>query len=115
MQRFEQARVHPALKDMILEAARALAQLDADRLEALAVSCQALSRDFKRESVERKVLSSEARGALVEMGAFESVLAATKANLEVMRRARKLRDELPQYGPGAGRGWQSREVENGHN
>lgn len=115
MQQFERSRVFPALKDMILEAARALTQLDAGRLEALAVSCQALNRNLKRETVERKKLSSEARNALVELGAFASVLDATKANLEVMNRARKLRDELPQYGPGAGRGWQSREVENGHN
>lgn len=115
MQQFEQLRVRPALKDMIVEASRALAQLDADRLEALAVSCQVLNRELKRDSVERKELFSEARSGMVEMGAFASVLDATKANLQVMNRARKLRGELPQYGPRAGRNWQSREDRNGHN
>ena len=115
MLQFEQSRVGPALKDMIVEASRALAQLDADRLEALAFSCQVLNRDLKRDSVERKALFSEARSGVVEMGAFASVLDATKANLQVMNRARKLRGELPQYGPRAGRDWQSTEGRNGHN
>jgi hypothetical protein len=115
MQQFERSRVRPALRDMIVEASRALAQLDADRLEALAVSCQALNRDLKRETVERNALSSEARSVVVEMGAFASVLDATKANLQVMNRAQELCGELPQYGPGVGCGWQSREARNGHN
>jgi hypothetical protein len=36
------------LKDLVIEASRALARLDADRLEELALSCQALNRDLVR-------------------------------------------------------------------
>jgi hypothetical protein len=115
MRQFEQSRVRPALKDLVVEASRALAQLDADRLEALAVSCRVLNRNLDWESVEGNTLPAEVRGAAVEMGAFESVLDATKANLQVMNRAQQLRSELPQYGPGAGCSWQSTEGRNGHN
>ena len=46
-QRAEQSR-HPKLKELVVEASRALARLDADRLEELALSCQALNRDLAR-------------------------------------------------------------------
>jgi hypothetical protein len=38
----------PKLKELVVEASRALAQLDAERLEELALSCQALNRELAR-------------------------------------------------------------------
>ena len=40
MREFGARREHPELKELVVEASRALARLDADRLEELALSCQ---------------------------------------------------------------------------
>ena len=45
----EMRRINPELKQLVGEASRALASLDADRLEELALSCQALNRDSAPE------------------------------------------------------------------
>ena len=47
MQEFGTRRDYPELKELVAEASRALAQLDAGRLEELALSCQALNRDLQ--------------------------------------------------------------------
>ena len=44
MRALEKRRVRPELKELVVEASRALARLDADRLEEMALSCQALNR-----------------------------------------------------------------------
>jgi hypothetical protein len=115
MQRFEKSRVRPALTDMVVEASQALARLDADRLEALAISCLLLNRSLDEETLERETLGSEARNAVADLGTLKTLLAATKANLEVMNRAKDLRRELPQYGPDSAHNWRSTEVRNGNN
>ncbi len=70
------------LKELVIEASRALARLDADRLEELALSCQALNRDLPLPaSPERAALAVEARAAAGEMAAFARVIEATRANL----------------------------------
>jgi hypothetical protein len=38
-------RLHPALRELVVEASQALARLDADRLEELVLCCQALTRE----------------------------------------------------------------------
>ncbi len=106
----------PVLKDIVTEAARALARLDADRLEELALSCRALNRDLACDSTrdvtcdsssdangdgaprllpikeaERARLAGEARAARREMAVLARVLEATRANVQVIERLRELR------------------------
>jgi hypothetical protein len=98
MLEFGARREQPELKDLVVEASRALANLDADRLEELALSCQALNRDLKPENEEeRKLLASQAREAAQDMAVFARVLDATRANLKVMNRLRDLRAGRLEY------------------
>jgi hypothetical protein len=106
-------RVHPELKELVAEASRALACLDADRLEELALCCQALNRDRTPEdSVERRELARQAREATGDMAIFARVLEATRANLNVMNRLRELCGGRLEYGE---RGWARREGCRGDN
>lgn len=92
MRELERLRAHPDLKALVAEASRALARLDADRLEELAMSCQALNRDLAPLTVEkRSELAHEAREAAGDMAVFAKVLEVTRANLSVMNRLRELR------------------------
>ena len=62
MQESGARREHPGLKELVVEASRALARLDAGRLEELALSCQALTRDLARANrVERTSFAGQAR------------------------------------------------------
>jgi aminopeptidase N len=92
----------PLLKDVVVEASRALARLDADRLEELALSCAALNRDLQVDAKARAELAAEAREAAGEMAVFARVLEATRANLTVMNRLRELRAGRNRYGAGRG-------------
>ena len=94
MREITPSRVTPELKEIVTEASRALAFLDAERLEELACCCQALNRDLPpRREVARQALEARA-----DMALFAHVLEATRANLNVMRRLRELRQGLVQYG-----------------
>ena len=83
------------LKETVAEASRALARLDAGRLEELALSCQALNRDLAE--ADNKRLAVEFREAESEMAVFARVLEATRANLQVMNRLRELREGRLEY------------------
>jgi aminopeptidase N len=99
MQGFGAPREHPELKELVVEASRALARLDADRLEELALSCQALNRDLKPLRPEnRTLLARQAHEAAGDMATFARVLEATRANLDVMNRLRDLRAGRLEYG-----------------
>ena len=86
------------LREVVSEASRALALLDAERLEELARACEALNRDalnrdaLKWDHVERAAAARQARDAAGEMAVFARVLDATRANLAVMNRLRDLRE-----------------------
>ena len=87
-----------------MEASRALARLDADRLEELALSCQALEpRSGARRSGAtgcgdaRAALARERKEAEGDMAVFARVLEATRANLDVMNRLRELRAGRLEY------------------
>jgi hypothetical protein len=109
---------------MIAEASRALARLDADRLEELALSCQALNRDAaggdldQRDGDGRAALAEEAREAAGDLAVFARVLEATRANLEVMNRLREMHTGRLEYRAGRleyrpqAPGW--RQAESGH-
>ncbi len=94
----ETRREHPELKQLVVEASRALANLDADRLEELALSCQALNRALAPMSPDqRKTLARQSREAAGDMATFARVLDATRANLNVMKRLRDLRTGHLEY------------------
>jgi type VI protein secretion system component VasA len=84
---------------MVVEASHALARLDAERLEELALSCQALNRELaEADAVGRQALAFESKDAVAEMADFARVLEATRANLNVMNRLRELREGRLEYG-----------------
>jgi len=86
----------PELRDIVREASRALALLDAVRLEELALSCRKLNGDFSSQRATAN-LNLQARQATADMAVFARVLDATRANLEVMRRLRDLRERRVEY------------------
>jgi hypothetical protein len=53
----------PKLKELVVEASRALARLDADRLEEFALSCQALNRDLVRRDPAQQALDADQQAA----------------------------------------------------
>jgi hypothetical protein len=109
-----QNRVRPDLKALVTEATQALARLDPERLEELALSCQALNRDLAPVDVkERARLEREARKAREEMAVFARVLQATRANLHVMERLRNLRAGRPGYAGVQEPQWTPRKDRNG--
>lgn len=99
MQLAGKGRSHPVLRQVVVEASQALARLDADRLEELALSCQALNRGLNlQNAAERNRLTRQAREAAPEMAVFARVLEATRANLNVMHRLREIREGRLEYG-----------------
>jgi len=107
---------HPVLKELVVEASRSLARLDAGRLEELALSCQALNRDYIRMDGEaRSAIAAQARDATGEMAVFARVLDATRANLEVLNRLRDRRAGRLEYGQSRAPGWVSGESGHGNN
>jgi hypothetical protein len=110
-------RKYPELKELVVEASRALACLDANRLEELALSCQALNRDLPRDlapagAEQRKALARQSREAAGDMAVFARVLEVTKSNLHVMSRLRELRADRLEYGEA---GWARTESRHGDN
>jgi aminopeptidase N len=104
---------HPLLKELVVEASQALARLDADRLEELALSCQALNRDLSgMDGDARKTLVPQAKAAARDMAVFARVLEATRSNLDVMNRLRERRLGQLEYRAGSGPLW--RRTESGH-
>ena len=111
MQGLPERRFDPALKQIVSEASKALALLDAGRLEELAQACQALSCDH----LDHAEAARQARDAAGGMAVFARVLDATRANLTVMNRLRALRQGAVFYEPSAlGCGsWPEMEPEDG--
>lgn len=91
--------MQPGLKQMVMEASRALARLDSARLEELALSCRALNR-MAVDPCERAARVSEMRDAAKEMAVLSRVLEASRANLKVMKRLQDLRAGQLEYMPG---------------
>lgn len=105
MQELEAQRADPELREIVVEASRALAMLDAGRLEELALSCQALNRDLETMNPEqRRDLARQAREAAADMAVYARVLDATRANRNVMNRLRELRGAPLEYSERLARG-----------
>ena len=100
------------LKEVVAEASQALARLDADRLEEMALSCQALNREFLSDPYKDSSLLAQAREAQDEMAVFARILEATRGNLEVLRRARSRQAECLEYSQPLMHSWER--AENGH-
>jgi len=115
-QELAEGRGRPRLKELVAEASRSLARLDAGRLEELALSCQALNRDLRdlaeADCEARGALTVESKEAQGDMAVFARVLEATRANLVVMNRLRELREGCLEYGRPQSPGW--RRTESGH-
>jgi hypothetical protein len=98
MHETDPAAVKPELKALVVEASRALALLDVPRLEELAVSCDALNRSLDSMSAEdKRELTQQAREAQADMSVLRRVLEATRANRNVMRRLRQMRERRLEY------------------
>ncbi len=103
MREMGESRGRTKLKELVIEASRALARLDADRLEELALSCQALNRDLVRsdpaqqDGDARVALALECKEAEGDMAVFARVLEATRDNLNGMNRQRDLRAGRLEY------------------
>jgi alpha-D-ribose 1-methylphosphonate 5-triphosphate synthase subunit PhnI len=88
----------PELKALVAEAAKSLAKLDADRLEELALSCEALHCEGSGD--EQQLTLREVRGAKRDMALLAKVLEATRTNVAVMSRLRELRTSRMEYSVG---------------
>ncbi len=128
MRDFQAGWEHPKLKELVVEASQALARLDADRLEELALSCQALNRDLGDGDLSlldgsaRAALACEVKEASGDMAVLDRVLEATRVNLEVMNRLRDLRAGRLEYRAGRSEfadpqapGWPPTESSHGDN
>ena len=112
MQTIEARPANPELKELVVEASRALARLDARRLEELALSCQALSRDLETlKPEERRDLARQAHEAGTDMAVYARVLDATRANRNVMRRLQELRAVRLEYSERQARGGATAETQ----
>jgi len=115
------AFVHTELKVIVSEATDALARLDADRLEDLALCCRNLNRALSESSTDessyerslalRAEIARQAREATGAMAQFSQVLSATRANLKVIAHIRTASPELLSYGDREA-GWMWMETEN---
>jgi hypothetical protein len=98
MQELETRPANPELKELVVEASRALARLDAPRLEELAHSCRALTQAGNPKAMdERMILARQAKEAAADMAVFARVLEVTRSNLNVMKRLRELRLGVLEY------------------
>jgi hypothetical protein len=103
----------PELKQLVAEASRALAHLDAGRLEELALCCKALTRT-PWTADQRKRLARQAQDAAADMAIFARVLEATRGNVVVMNRLREMRAGRFEYSERQARGWIEMEGGHGH-
>ena len=81
------------LSAMTLALVRVSGMVDAPRLEELALSCEALNRHpDSMDAGEKSELARQAREAAPDMAVLGRVLAVPRANQNVMRRLREMRE-----------------------
>jgi hypothetical protein len=103
----------PELKQLVTEASRALALLDAGRLEELALCCATLTRTPWNADQQQR-LARQARDAAADMAIFARVLEATRGNVIVIKRLREMRAGRFEYSESQARGWIETESGHGH-
>ena len=87
--------VRPELKTLVAEAARSLAKLDVERLEELALSCQALNRDAIESNRFPDAL--EVCEAKQDLALLAKIMEATRTNAAILSRLRELRAGRVEY------------------
>jgi len=105
-------RVRRELKVLVAEAAKSLERLEADRLEELALSCQALSRDLTPG--DQPFSACEVHAAKQDMAVLAKLLEVTRTNVAVMDRLRQLHAGRAEYGVGQGLPVNAAEVSDGN-
>lgn len=90
---FEPGKNAPELRDVLLEATRALTALDAERLEELAASCRLLT---EAGGVPAR---AEARRAERDRLVLRAVLVRSRRNLELLRRLSAQPEQLEYEAP----------------
>ena len=86
------------LKEILREATGALARLDADRLEELALSCRALNSKQARGDAASQPGNKEAHEAQRELAVLEQVLAMTGTNVDVLAPRKMPMEHVLGYG-----------------
>ena len=104
------------LKALVIDASRALARLDTERLQELACCCNALIHGLQTEDLRfHSCLAWEAAQASKEMSVFARVLQGTRANLDVIERLHDARLGRLEYSAAPGERWPRVENGNGNN
>jgi hypothetical protein len=86
------------LNQLVGEASRSLVRLDADRLEELALSCQAFQRSLSTVQGDAPAMTSQAALEVRRhMATFGRVLEVTHGNLDVSRQIRNFEAGLLEY------------------
>ncbi len=86
------------LREVVADAAAALAKLDADRLEELALSCRMFHCDCQNSKADGVETYRQAREISKEVALFRGVLEATGANIRVLHQLRDRRGNELEYG-----------------
>jgi hypothetical protein len=116
MQEWGKRGTRAEMRALVVEASEALARLNADRLEELALSCQLLNRNLVNGTPEsRAELTRQARDAREKMAVLARLLEVTRANLSVMTRLKELREVRLEYRAAGSSCWNSAENRHGDN
>lgn len=110
----EVRHANPNLRELLIEATQALARLDADRLEEMALSCQSLVRLVKQPVGVDGESGCRCGSADGQLAALRLALRATESNLAVLRGLCHGRSESLEYGPMAVRDRLLQEGHDGH-
>lgn len=106
----------PELKELLAEASRALARLDAERLEKLVISCHALNCGLAGKEAECPLPGlSEPRAIAHEMRTFARVMEMTRANWDFIHGLRAMGEDQLEYGPVTRQGWMRTRSARGNN
>ena len=106
---------HQSIEEIVLEASKALTSWDADRLEELALSCEALNSDLMSLTpAGRAALAVEAQRAHRHLTVLKRSLHYTRENLKVLKNLRSGHDEQLEYAPGPICDWAAGEREHGN-
>jgi hypothetical protein len=107
------------IRAIVVEASQALARLDANRLEELAIACRVLNQKMPNEDPGSSSggvdFAAQSSQIAEDLRGFRKVLDASRANLSVLRRQRHVRDGKFEYSEAQARGWVPPEQVHGDN
>ncbi len=92
--------MEPELREIVAEASQALIHLNAERLEEMALSCEAMNREMLADGgPARKAMSDQITEAAAGMKLLGRVLDETRSNLKVLCSLREQREGQLEYDP----------------